>query len=436
MKKILALVLSLVMAFSLAAPAFAAAPEIDADNISASIGNVADGAGDAYDAAKDVVDSFEGEDYEAAIEGTFDFASKLAKAIHTLICTLADLFDFDCPFCDEKAEPEAPEAPEVPEEPEEPSEPVEIVPDEDWYTEEEPIGGYVITTAEEFAAFAQAVSNGDTFAGKNVSLGKDIDFEGNIWVPVGNYEYAFEGVFDGMDYTVSNLYINAPEADTLALFGVTENATIMDVNVNNVDITGYEMVAAIVAYPYASTVYDCHVTGDISLVALNTHVGGIASFSNSNIDNCSVIADGMGKIAAIEKNVAGGIVGWVVAGNNEITDCKVKNVEISAWANAGAIAGFVNHSNKIDGCVADDVALIKTREGGRSTIGLAAGGFNYNASKAITITNNVFKNITMTSTSLIAGGESIMYGAEYSGKTTTNFVMTNNSVNNIDFLYI
>lgn len=432
MKKILAVLLSIVLAFTFIVPAFAAE---DADMVTDG-SSVSDSIGGVVDSADDIRNSFENADYVGVATGVFAFAEELYAAIHSLVHTLSVMFGFDCPFCDEKVEPEEPEVPEEPSEPEEPVGPVEIVPDEDWYTVEEPAGGYVITTAEEFAAFAQAVNNGDCFTGKKVSLGADIDLGGNFWIPVGNYEYAFEGIFDGMDYTISNLYINAPEADTLALFGVTENATIMDINVNNVDITGYEMVAAIVAYPYASSVYDCHVTGDISIVALNTHVGGIASFSNSNIDNCSVIADGMGKIVAIEKNVAGGIVGWVVAGNNEITDCKVKNVEISAWANAGAIAGLVNHSNKIDGCVADNVALIKTREGGRSTIGLAAGGFNYNASKAITITNNVFKNITMTSTSLIAGGESIMFGAEYSGKTTTNFVMTNNSVNNIDFLYI
>ncbi len=40
MKKILAVLLTIVMAFSLAAPAFAAAPEIDMDGVSASIGQI------------------------------------------------------------------------------------------------------------------------------------------------------------------------------------------------------------------------------------------------------------------------------------------------------------------------------------------------------------------------------------------------------------
>ncbi len=101
MKKILALVLSLVMAFSLAAPAFAAVPEVDMDGISSSIGDISEDASAAVDAAGNICDSLKSEDYAAALDNAFDFAAKLAKAIHTLVHTLAVTFDFDCPFCDE-----------------------------------------------------------------------------------------------------------------------------------------------------------------------------------------------------------------------------------------------------------------------------------------------------------------------------------------------
>ncbi|MBQ7117231.1 MAG: hypothetical protein IJN88_03365 [Clostridia bacterium] len=101
MKKILALALSLVMAFSLAAPAFAAVPEVDMEGISSSIGSISDDASAAVDAAGSICDNLKAEDYAAAIDSAFDFAAKLAKAIHTLVHTLADIFGFDCPFCDE-----------------------------------------------------------------------------------------------------------------------------------------------------------------------------------------------------------------------------------------------------------------------------------------------------------------------------------------------
>ena len=412
MKKILAVLLSLVMAFTFMMPTFAADEEIGTTENS-SISGIVDGVGD----------------LTSSVTGIFSFVEDLFTSIHSLVHNLSVMFDFDCPFDKEKVE-EEPSEPEVPSEPVKPSNPGEIVPDDDWYDAQ---ASYIITTAEELAAFANAVNSGkNCFEGETVILGADIDLAGDIWVPIGTYDYAFEGTFDGKGYTISNLYINDPKADTLALFGVTYNATIKDVNINNVDITGYEMVAALVAYPAgADAITNCHVSGDISLVAKNTHVGGIASFGTADIENCSVIADDMGKIIAIEKNVAGGIIGWNAAGENVVKDCQVKNMEITAYANVGAIAGFVNHSNVIEGCVAENITLTKTRDGGHPTIGLAAGGFNYNASKAITIKNNTFKDITLVGNADTTDSANVMYGAEYSGKKTANFVMEGNSVENL-----
>lgn len=100
MKKILAVLLTLVMAFTLAAPAFAAVPEVNQEEISSSIGNISADASAAVDAAGAICDSLKAEDYKGAITSAFDFAEKLFKAIHTLVHSLSELFDFNCPFCD------------------------------------------------------------------------------------------------------------------------------------------------------------------------------------------------------------------------------------------------------------------------------------------------------------------------------------------------
>lgn len=113
MKKILAVLLSLVMAFTFMMPAFAT------DDAAAEESSVTDSIGSVIDNAEDIRDSLENKDVEGAVTGLFTFAESLFNAIHDLIHSLSEMFDFDCPFCDEKAEPEAPEAPEVPEEPEE-----------------------------------------------------------------------------------------------------------------------------------------------------------------------------------------------------------------------------------------------------------------------------------------------------------------------------
>lgn len=99
MKKILALVLSLIMAFTLAVPSFAAAPEIDREAISESIDKIGDDVFDAYDQVMDAKEKFDADELGEGIESSIDFLGKLFKAIHTLIDVLAEIFDFDCPFC-------------------------------------------------------------------------------------------------------------------------------------------------------------------------------------------------------------------------------------------------------------------------------------------------------------------------------------------------
>lgn len=101
MKKILALVLAMIMAFSLAAPAYAAVPEFDEDQISGAIGDVSEDASAAIDAATGVCDNLKNGAYSEALKGAFDFAIKLFEAIHSLVHSLSEIFDFGCPFCDE-----------------------------------------------------------------------------------------------------------------------------------------------------------------------------------------------------------------------------------------------------------------------------------------------------------------------------------------------
>ncbi len=80
MKKILALIIAVVMMFSIAAvPASAAVS----------------------DSAQAVVDSYNAGDYEATIDNVFTFARDLAAAIHELVGGILGVLDKECPFCGE-----------------------------------------------------------------------------------------------------------------------------------------------------------------------------------------------------------------------------------------------------------------------------------------------------------------------------------------------
>ena len=50
--------------------------------------------------------------------------------------------------------------------------------------------------------------------------------------------HPFTGTFNGNSYTISNLYIDIPSTNDVGLFGYTSGATIENVGLINVNITG------------------------------------------------------------------------------------------------------------------------------------------------------------------------------------------------------
>ena len=320
----------------------------------------------------------------------------------------------------------------------------------DWYTGEDEV---TLASASDFAAFA-ALVNGtatpattyaareatavtDSFAGVTITLAADIDLNGLNWTPIGNWDNAFEGTFDGNGHTIKNLYINDATLEGAGLFGVAQNATIKNVTLENVNVTGYDMVAAVIGSPYSGCeISNCHVIGDIKITAEYAYAGGIMAYGYSSVDNCSVIANGTGTITAKERNAVGGISAWMLEGDNSITNCTVKNLNLTGWTNVGAVSGFIHYSNEISGCTVENVVLTKTRVDGNPAIGLAAGGYSYNANNASTIKNNTFKNVELNGTHIAYASYNEMYGSEYGGVASANFVLENNTTeaitNNLD----
>ena len=68
---------------------------------------------------------------------------------------------------------------------------------------------YVIANIDQLKAFADAVNKGNSYAGKYVVLGANLDLANVDWAPIGKAEHGkttgFAGVFDGQGYTVKNL---------------------------------------------------------------------------------------------------------------------------------------------------------------------------------------------------------------------------------------
>ncbi len=146
---------------------------------------------------------------------------------------------------------------------------------------------------------------------------------GKGFEPVGNCtdrtiscsEDTFIGAFDGNGKVISNLYINRPDRDYVGLFGAANenNNYIRKVGLENVNITGHNLVGALIGYygwsSYQPDVYEVYSTGTING---NNRVGGVlGAFRDAGIADSYSTADVTGN------STVGGLVGQAIWGRTQ-----------------------------------------------------------------------------------------------------------------------
>ena len=92
-----------------------------------------------------------------------------------------------------------------------------------------------ISTAQDLVAFRNSVNAGNTYVGKTVELINDIDLSSvcssilGSWVPIGNSNTDFNGIFNGNYRKIKNLYIKTNGQTNIGLFGINKrNNKIID----------------------------------------------------------------------------------------------------------------------------------------------------------------------------------------------------------------
>lgn len=208
MKKLLAILLSVVMMFSLVALPASASGETS-DNIS----------------VEDVVEKIE--DAETLLEAIFNF-------VHNLVHSLSEMFNFDCPFCDGEADTEEPSEPETPEEPSEPEVIIGTVANTDDLSGALAAGG-VYTVEADIVADSFAVQEGIKVSfdlGGNTISGASIMNSGEIAVNGGSLEAAAAGLDNSGKAVLTDIKMNAGNAGDYAAIGREGSYT----EYNNVNI--------------------------------------------------------------------------------------------------------------------------------------------------------------------------------------------------------
>ncbi len=218
-------------------------------------------------------------------------------------------------------------------------------------TESDP---YIITTPEQLDAVRNDLA-------AHYRLGAAIDLSGyDNWVPIGNYNYghlAFTGSLDGDGHIISNLYSWQPmSSDSGAgLFASIKGATLSDITLSNVNISGGYHVGALVGGGTSRWVYETE------------------SYIPNTIENCHVLygtAAGYGRVGGIA-----GLYGGII--RSSCADVIVSGVYNDSSAAGGLIgygAGDIYSPLIVDNCSVSGIVSAPDLSGVGGLIGLTYEG--------------------------------------------------------------
>lgn len=179
-----------------------------------------------------------------------------------------------------------------------------------------------IETVDDLLALAKA-TDAETL-GKNYRLKADLNLKDTPFNGIGSAGQPFTGMFDGQGHTISHVTVNAPEGENAGFFNVIKGATIRDLKLVDVEITGKTNVGGLVGSArvqldssdlsknVANLIGGCSVSGTVTGTK---NVGGLVGLNEGKTDPQTLfsIASAVDKCAASVtvngKEMTGGLVG-------------------------------------------------------------------------------------------------------------------------------
>ena len=179
-----------------------------------------------------------------------------------------------------------------------------------------------IETVNDLLALAKATDA--EILGRNYRLKADLDLKDTPFGGIGSTVQPFTGMFDGQGHTISHVTINAPEGENVGFFNVIKGATIRDLKLVDVKITGKTNVGGLagsaqvqldsndLSKNVANLIGGCSVSGTVTGTK---NVGGLVGLNGGETDQHTLfsIASAIDKSTAnVEVNgteMTGGLVG-------------------------------------------------------------------------------------------------------------------------------
>lgn len=161
---------------------------------------------------------------------------------------------------------------------------------------EEADGTYTIFTSKGWSKFVSMINSGNTFEGKTVKLGADIDLKNELQTPIGLKEQVdhysdiiFAGTLDGQNHCIKNLKIDNSVGRYTGLFAFIQGATFKNLRIASGEVKGGDKhyVGAFVGYGRGVTLINCHNEGcKVVQVGVNNsgYSGGLTGCLHRTVD--------------------------------------------------------------------------------------------------------------------------------------------------------
>ncbi len=286
---------------------------------------------------------------------------------------------------------------------------------------------YIIASAEDLSALADAVNNGENYLNTYFKIDDEVQsidlnqvlppdetdvedpfarmVEEGEWTPIGNAATPFKGNFDGNNKPILNLNVNVDEY--AGLFGKCADGEIKNVEVNNVLIQAANYAGAIAGCAYTADITNCSVTGPVYIEG-NYMVGGITGYTYGDVTGCSLEADDGSYVKAsyvqadLEGDNVGGLVGYKGEGKSSISGCNISNIAVSGVRKVGGILGIMMYGNTVSDCMVSNVSVSYNGDGVPAeydkvfSVGGAIGEIFASANSVNTVNNVALDAVSVT----------------------------------------
>ena len=199
------------------------------------------------------------------------------------------------------------------------------------------------------ADFRDSVNGGNSYAGYTVMLMNDIDLGGVEWTPIGTTEHPFSGVFDGQNYTISNLKVNSTSGYA-GLFGYIKGDMSKCPEKTDLPENWDESSISISEANYTAAVKDLNIDHfEVKSSGGKKFCGTIVGYAEYALLSDLTVSNGL--VNNTDRSYAGGIVGGTSAGMAFENLTVFETVEVKAGDHSvGGIVGGTNNdaSNKSD----------------------------------------------------------------------------------------